>query len=102
MTADSVWKSAETYMADGAQQVGFHHADGTVGHAKVIHSYVWPDGAPDWETAGADGQPQVIKSGDWLIGVLFDAETWPLIKTGKVNGWSIQGMGARRESEAPS
>lgn len=99
MSRESVRKAAQTFLGDGGRQIGLHHADGTVGHAKVIDSFCWPDELPDWELPGPDGQTQTIRSGDWLLGVEFDAETWPLIKTGQVNGWSIQGMGARREIE---
>lgn len=101
MSAESVRKAARSYIGPGGLVGGFYHADGTEGHGTVVDSYVWPDGAPDWVTKAVDGTTQVIKAGDWLIGVEFDAETWPLFKTGKVNGWSIQGMGARKESEAP-
>lgn len=99
MNAESVRKASRTFLSDGGRQIGLHHADGTVGHAQVLDSFVWPIEAPDWVTVGADGTEQVIRGGDWLVGVEFDAQTWPLIKTGQVNGWSIQGMGARRESE---
>ncbi len=103
MSRDSVRKAARSFIVPSdARVIGFHHADGTEGHGTVVDSFLWPDGAPDWVTKGADGNTQTVRAGDWLIGVEFDAETWPLIKTGKVNGWSIQGMGARRESEAPN
>lgn len=101
MSAVSVRKSARTFLGPEGLEVGLQHVDGTVGHGNVVDSFVWPDGAPDWVTVGVDGREQVIKSGDWLLGVEFDAQTWPAIRTGKYNGWSIQGMGARIESEAP-
>jgi hypothetical protein len=102
MTTDNVRKSMWTFMDQTmGQQIGLHHADGTVGHGMVRACYQWPEGAPDWVTTAADGSTQVVKSGDWVLGVEFDAETWPRIRRGEFNGWSIQGMGARRESEAP-
>lgn len=102
MTAESVRKSMWAFMDHAAgQQIGLYHADGTVGHGMVRQCYQWPDGQPDRLVVAADGSEQVIKSGDWLLGVEFDAETWPRIMRGEVNGWSIQGMAARKQSEGP-
>lgn len=70
--------------------VTLHHQEGTSGHARVVESYVWPDGAPDWTVGNT-----VIKEGDWIVTCIWDEETWPLVKEGKLRGWSPEG-GARR------
>lgn len=93
MKANTVRETAWGFIAKGAK-VGLMHADGTEGHGQVAESYIYQ--GPDWATAGADGNQQVIKAGDWLVGVLWDAPTWRLIKTGRFTGWSIQGTGTRR------
>lgn len=92
-SAETVMKSAHGFMRTG-QQIGFDHADGTVGHATVLESYLH---------RGADlpFDNYVIKSGDWVIGVEFDAATWPEVRSGRVNGFSIQGVGKRRKPHAP-
>lgn len=102
MRKDNVRKSMWGFMDAGVgQQIGLHHADGTVGHGKVRTCWQWPDWAAPQEVVAANGTRQIIKSGDWLLGVEFDAQTWPRVMRGEFNGWSIQGMGARIESEAP-
>ena len=92
MTAESVQKAAQSFIREG--QIGLHHADGTVGVGEVQESYIYR--GPDWATEGVDGRKQIIKSGDWLLSVKFDAKTWRLIRTGQVNGYSIQGLARRR------
>lgn len=93
MKRATVQDTAWGYIAKGAK-VGVMHADGTEGHAQVVESYIYQ--GPDWATEGADGRQQVIKAGDWLVGVIWDAATWPLIRNGQLRGWSIQGTGTRR------
>lgn len=78
------------------RDVGLHHADGTVGHAKVVESYVYR--GPDWDVQSpVDGETYVIKAGDWLCGAIFDDTAWAMVKSGHLNGWSPQG-GARRQT----
>ena len=95
MTAATVQKAAWDYLRKG--QIGLHHADGTTGHAEIVESYVYR--GPDWHQIAADGTTQVIKSGDWLVGAVFDEPTWADVQSGKFNGWSIQGLAARRPSQ---
>jgi hypothetical protein len=92
MTATTVQKAAWDYLRKG--QIGLHHADGTVGHANIVESYIYR--GPDWTQQAADGSQQVVKSGDWLVGAVFDEPTWADVKSGKFNGWSIQGLASRR------
>ena len=78
-----------------SRRVGLHHADGSDGHGVVVESYVYR--GPDWQIPGND---YVVKSGDWLMGVVWDEATWPDIKSGKVNGFSPQGSAKRRTPSA--
>lgn len=86
---DAAW----SFMRKGAA-IGLHHADGTEGHGQVVESYVYR--GPDWP------QPNgyVVKAGDWLLGVVWDAETWPLVKSGHIQGFSPQGAARRRTPSA--
>ena len=95
MTKESVRKSANTFI--GSRITGFDHVDGTEGHGQVIDTLVWPEEFGVMKMIAADGSEQEIRPGDWLVGVQFDPQTWPAIRKGRFNGWSIQGMGARRE-----
>lgn len=95
MSPDSVRKSASTYI--GERIVGLDHADGTEGSGTVTGSLVWPEEFGVMKVMAADGTEQEIHPGDWLLEAEFDPATWPQIRKGRFNGWSIQGMGARRE-----
>ena len=75
-------------------KVGLWHQNGTEGAGSVVESYIYR--GPDWSVAAADGSEQVIKSGDWLTGIVWDDKSWDDIKAGKIGGTSMQGSAMRR------
>ena len=76
------------------RDVNLFHADQTSGHFTPAESYIWR--APDWQISSpVDGQPYVIKSGDWILGGYWDEDGWELVKAGLVNGWSPEGTARR-------
>lgn len=83
-----VEKAAWAYL-QGSRGVGLHHADGTDGAGRVVESYIWR--GDDWNVNG-----QVVKKGDWLVGIQWDEPTWAEIKKGRLNGTSMQGTARRR------
>jgi hypothetical protein len=93
MTAPELERTAWSYVAKG-RIVGLWHVDGTEGSGTVVESYIWR--GPDWTVGDT-----VIKSGDWLLGVVWDPASWGLVKAGLVNGLSIQGTAVRRPVAAP-
>jgi hypothetical protein len=94
MTPDTVERAAWEFNTTG-REIGLYHDDnGLVGTAQVVESYIYR--GPQWQCQAADGSTQTINPGDWLLGVVFPPECWPLVKRGQVDGWSIQGVGARR------
>lgn len=76
-------------------RVGLWHEAGTDGAGDVVESYIYR--GPDWEIAAADGTTQVVKSGDWLVGIQWSEETWPAVKDGRIGGTSPQGRATRRK-----
>jgi hypothetical protein len=86
--SDEVEKAAWSYL-DSAREVGLHHADGTEGHGRVVESYIWP--GDDWRIGD-----QVVRKGDWLVGIVWDEPTWAEIRNGRINGTSMQGTAKRR------
>jgi Putative phage serine protease XkdF len=82
-----------------SQQVGLWHKDGTDGAGQVVESYIYR--GPDWAIKAADDSEQVIRSGDWLVGIRWNEDTWPLVKEGKVGGVSMQGK-TKRRSPSPA
>ena len=78
--------------------VGLWHKDGTDGAGTVVESYIYR--GPDWTVKAADNTEHVVKAGDWLLGIQWSPETWPLVKEGRVGGVSMQGSAARRVPSA--
>lgn len=79
-------------------KVGLWHQTGTDGAGDVVESYVYR--GPDWHLTAADGSEQVIKAGDWLMGIRWTPETWPLVEKGLIGGVSPQGRAKRRVPSA--
>lgn len=77
--------------------VGLDHEDGTDGAGHVVESYIYR--GPDWVVKAADGSEQVIKAGDWLVGIQWDEQSWDDFKSGKRTGVSMQGMAERVEAD---
>jgi hypothetical protein len=92
---DAAW----TYLTK-SPKVGLWHQDGTDGAGDVVESYIYR--GPDWTVAAADSSQQVIKSGDWLLGIRWSPETWPMVRDGQGRGVSMQGSAKRRAPTADS
>lgn len=89
----AIESAAWSYMTK-SRNVGLWHADGTDNAGQVVESYIYR--GPRWTITAVDGSEQTIKSGDWLLGIQWSPESWSLIKSGEVNGVSMQGKGTRR------
>lgn len=92
MRPEELERTAWAYLAE--RQIGLWHEDGTTGHLRPVESYIYR--GPDWTLTDISGNTQVIKAGDWLLGAIADPQSWSLIKSGRANGWSIDGAGKRR------
>lgn len=89
-----VEKAAWNYMRNGPK-VGLLHADGTEGTGDLVESYIYR--GPDWDVDG-----QIIKDGDWLIGVVWNQPTWDAIEAGRLRGTSLQGSAGGRRTPSPA
>jgi hypothetical protein len=87
-SAEVLEEAAWNFMRKGGR-VGLNHADGTEGVGQVVESYIWR--GPDWPQGD-----YVVKSGDWLMGVVWEPTTWAAIKEAKFTGFSPQGAARRR------
>lgn len=99
MTGDEIEKAAWLFMSKegGSGRIGLMHRPGTNGAGRVVESYIYR--GPDWKiksAGGSDKGDQLIKSGDWMMGVVWEPEPWEAIKMGKITGYSLQGV-ARKE-----
>ena len=93
----AVEKAAWSYLRK-SPNVGLWHQSGTDGSGEVCESYIYR--GPDWTVKAADGSEQVIKAGDWLMGIIWSPESWPLVKQGLIGGVSPQGRAKRRMPDA--
>jgi hypothetical protein len=91
--AENVEQAAWDYLLK-SRNVGLWHEDGTDGAGQVVESYIYR--GPDWAV-----NDYVVKSGDWMVGIQWDEQTFPLIKSGKIGGVSMQGT-ARRSIPTPA
>lgn len=98
MTPETVEEAAWEFLASG-RQIGIFHADGTVGHGTVVESHIHR--GPSYTVTAPDGTEVTINTGDWVLAVRFDEQAWELIKSGHVDGWSIDGTGRRRPAPLP-
>lgn len=90
---DALEKTAWKWIADN-REIGLFHKDGTEGHAMPVESYIYR--GPDWVVKSpVDDREYTIKSGDWLMGSVWDEVGWSLVKSGFVNGWSPEGKASR-------
>lgn len=96
-SALAVEKAAWSYLRK-SPNIGLWHENGTDGAGDVVESYIYR--GPDWTISASDGTEQVIKAGDWLMGIIWNEETWPLVKKGLIGGVSPQGK-ARRKMPTP-
>jgi hypothetical protein len=97
MSAADLERTAWNYAANH-RQVGLIHLDGTEGAGTVVESYIYR--GPDWQMPTPSGPSVVVKSGDWLLGILWDRNAWRLIRTGQLNGLSMQGKAVRKRLDA--
>ncbi len=88
VTPDVLEQAAWTYLADH-REVGLYHADRLVGMGTVVESTIWR--CPPWTCEASDGSTQTINPGDWLLGVVWEPAPWQLIKSGRIDGMSVQG-----------
>ncbi len=92
-SADVIEQAAWNFMK-GSRDIGVEHADGTVGHATVVESYIHRGDPTTFPLD--DGDSVTVDPGDWVIGAILDDPAWNLYKAGKITGWSPQGTARRR------
>lgn len=90
VTADQLERTAWDYMLR-SRSVGLMHQPGTDGAGTVVESYIYR--GPDWTLENG----KVVKTGDWMMGVVWDENVWPEIKRGAIRGYSLQGWARRGE-----
>jgi hypothetical protein len=97
MSAAELEKAAWNYAAK-YRGVGLVHVAGTEGAGIVVESYIYR--GPDWSVRAPSGASVVVKSGDWLLGITWNEAAWRLIRTGRLDGMSMQGSAAHAPAGA--
>lgn len=65
--------------------------------ATIIGALPWPyDHEVSLEVPGKGLRKVKLPAGTWYMGVVWDAEYWPLVKAGKIAGFSIGGRATRK------
>ncbi|MCU1490710.1 MAG: hypothetical protein JWM85_2115 [Acidimicrobiaceae bacterium] len=88
-------KACWNFMDNGAQLGTFHK---TAGGGRVVENFVHR--GPKWKITGPDGTTQVVRKGDWIVGMILDEPTWQLYKAGRIRGASPQGTARRKPASA--
>ena len=86
-------KACWRFMENGAG-AGIGHQPGGEDAFKVVENYIYRNPVP-WELTAADGSKQVIKEGDWVLGIVLTPESWSDYKKGRWRGGSLQGKAER-------
>lgn len=89
---DELEKACHSYLRNGPR-VGLFHLDGTDGEATatVVESYIYRNDEP-WVVS----DKLTVRKGDWVIGAVLSPKAWDLYKSGRITGWSPQGVAKRR------
>ena len=90
-------KACWRFMDNGAK-VGLWHEEGHEKSARIVENYIYRNPEP-WVLKAPNGDEQVIKQGDWVVGVICDIPTWQLYKSGQIGGASPQGACRRRVAD---
>jgi len=92
ISPDEVEKAAHRYLIFG-RQVGINH-EGSPILAFPVESYI----ARTSFYYDPNDPQSFVREGEWVLGVWIpEREVWEKIKSGELTGWSIQGLGIRRE-----
>jgi Putative phage serine protease XkdF len=104
--------AAWNFMLKG-QQHGLFHVDGTEGAAQPVESFIYRNPVPWLVSDRADVQKAlaelavevekcagpddlIVRPGDWCLGAILSPKAWELYKSGRISGWSPQGVARRR------
>lgn len=99
-SSGDIRKTAFGYMQD-YQKVGLLHR-GVLDkqQAVVVESYLAP---VDFQITDRLGKKRTVRKGTWLMGTLvLDDALWGAVKEGKINAYSVGGVGRREPVAAPA
>ncbi len=92
---DTIERMAHTFMLKSRRYDIQHQRDASPTEAVVVESYLAP---VDFEMNGYK-----VTKGSWVVATHFpDAASWQMVKSGKVNAYSIRGRGKRTPIVAKS
>jgi len=94
MSMEELERTAWDAMRRGVK-IGLMHRAGTGGAGTAVESYIYR--GPEWK---ADGQ--VVKPGDWMLGVVWEPNAWEAIKSGQLKGYSLQGWARKQKGTLPN
>lgn len=92
----AVWDFVRQSRESGGR-LNLQHGDlGDVTVAEMVEVMAWPyDHTIKVRTAGGDERELEMPAGTVYLGAIWDEDVWPLVKAGKLNGWSLGGKAVR-------
>lgn len=85
--ADVIEKAAHEFLARYRQQDQFHNEQ--AGAGEPVESFIAPCDLPEFHGVVLE---QPIRKGSWVMATRWSPEVWPMVKEGKISGYSIGGF----------
>lgn len=102
-TEDELRKAVWDYVDAGDRTVRKQHGKEHIG--KIREIVQWPTEIETEVTSASTGEVKKVKypAGTVFVGVQWSKESWPLVKSGKIRGYSLGGRAVRiRGEELPA
>jgi hypothetical protein len=94
----AVEKACWRFLLNGGKAGTMHKAGGENAF-RVVENGIYRNEIP-WVIKSPDGPDQVIRQGDWVIGMILSKETWADYKAGLFGSGSLQGAAERMPATA--
>ena len=97
---DTLQKAVWDYVrqsSEGGRRLNLQHGDlGEITVGEWVEVMAWPyEHTIKVSTAGGEERELSMPAGTVYLGAVWDADAWPLVKAGKVGGWSLGGKAVR-------
>jgi hypothetical protein len=104
--ADTLQQSLWEYVRESAEQgrrINLQHGDhGDIQVGEWVECVTWPfEQTVELTKASGEKQEVTLPAGTVYLGVVWDKEAWPLVKKGKLNGYSLGGRAVKVRGASP-
>lgn len=93
ITAEEIEKACHWFMENSQENDVMHKGDAI--NSQIVENYIAPQ---DLEFTNPKGEKVKVTKGTWVMGTkIYDEAIWKQVKEGKLNGFSIGGLGFKEE-----